>query len=67
MENVEIRKDEGGSRCLFTTQSTADGQRSTAHLIKLQNLFLVVSGEKVANHKGELSKVGVVEPRPRKK
>jgi hypothetical protein len=28
-------------------------QRSTAHLTELQNLFLVVSGEKVANHKEE--------------
>ena len=35
------------------SQSTADGQRSTAHLTEIQNLFSLVSGEKVANHKGE--------------
>ena len=48
-----IRKDDDGWTCLFTTQSTAGGQWSIAHLTELQNLFLVVSGEKVANHKGE--------------
>ena len=48
-----IPKDEGGSTCLFTTQSTADDQWHTAHLTELQNLFLVVSGEKITNHKGE--------------
>ena len=32
-------------------QSAVDGRRSTAHFTELQNLFLVVSGEKVANHK----------------
>ncbi len=47
---------DGGSKCLFTTadsQSTADGQRSTANLTVLQNLFSLVSGEKADNHKGE--------------
>jgi hypothetical protein len=28
-------------------------QQSTAHLTELQNLFSLVGGEKVANHKGE--------------
>ena len=51
-----VRNDDGDSKFLFTPsdrQSTADGQRSTAHLTELQNLFSLVSGEKVANHKGE--------------
>jgi hypothetical protein len=42
----------GGSKCLFTTadsQSAADGQRSTAHLTELQNLFSLVKGEKADN------------------
>lgn len=34
------------------TQFTADGQRSTAHLTELQNLFSLVSGERIAHHKG---------------
>lgn len=42
-----IRKDGAGSRCLFSLS-----QRSTAHFIKPQNLFLVVSGEKQQITKG---------------
>jgi hypothetical protein len=33
------------------SQSMADGQRSTAHLTELQNLFTLVIGEKADNHK----------------